>query len=202
MHTLDLREAPRARSGLNGVLPFPGVRALLIALATGLVSFMGLAQPVATPEEVEAAYIYKFAGYVEWPPTVFVSASAPIVIGVIGSDRMYESLVSVAAGRPAQGRAIEIRRLTRPEQIQSVQCVFVGKDAWKDLETWSEAAKESSAVVITDAPRGIERGATLDFVVSDQKVRFEASVASAERVGIKLSARLLAVAERVVRTGP
>jgi hypothetical protein len=38
----------------------------------------------------------------------------------------------------------------------------------------------------------------LNFIAIDGKVRFEAAPAAAERVGLKLGARLLAVAERVL----
>jgi hypothetical protein len=160
------------------------------------------AQSAASAEDVEAAYIHKFSGYVEWPPKTFDSPSAPIVVGVAGSQRMVDLLSAVVAGRPVQGRAVEVRRLARPEQSADVQLVFVGQDAWKDLDQWAAAAKDRGVVVITDAPRGIERGATLGFVQSAQKVRFEASLPAAERSGVKLSARLLAVAERVVGPAP
>ena len=42
----------------------------------------------------------------------------------------------------------------------------------------------------------------LDFVMADQRIRFEASLAAAERSGVKLSARLLAVAEDAFGVGP
>lgn len=172
----------------------------LLAVLAAVVSVDVCAQEVAAPEEVEAAYVHKFVGYVEWPPRVFSSPGAPIVIGVVGSDRIYQLLSAIAAGRPVQGRQVEVRRLEQPER--NVHLVFVGRDAWKDLATWTAASREQSMVVATDAPQGIERGATLGFVRSGQRVRFEASLAAAEQSGIKLSARLLGVAERVIGASP
>jgi hypothetical protein len=57
-------------------------------------------------------------------------------------------------------------------------------------------------VVTTDAPRGIDRGATLAFVHAWERVRFEVSLPAAAKSGVKVSARLLAVAERVVEASP
>lgn len=172
---------------------------VLVASMSLLAAPSASAQTEATSEEVQAAYIHKFAGFIDWPPKYFTSHSSPIVIGVVGSDRMYELLLGVVPGRPMQGRRVEVRRLTTPEQSSGVHMVFVGKDAWGGLAAWSAASKKDAVVLTTDAPQGVERGAALGFVQAGQRVRFEASIAAAEQSGVKLSARLLAVAERVVQ---
>lgn len=173
---------------------------LFIALSGLLSSLAANAQEVATAQEVEAAYIHRFTGYVDWPPSAFANAAAPIVVGVVGSDLMFELLSDVVIGRPVQGRAVEVRRLSNPAQSSDVQMVFVGKDAWEELPAWGAAAEKYAVVVTTDAPLGVENGAALAFVQKGQRIRFEASLAAAKRCGIKLSSRLLAVADRVVGT--
>lgn len=172
---------------------------VLVASMSLLSAPNAIAQTEATPEEVQAAYIHKFAGFIDWPPKSFTSHSSPIVIGVVGSDLMYELLLGVVPGRPMQGRRVEVRRLTTPEQSSGVHMVFVGRAAWNGLAEWSAASKKDAVVVTTDAPHGVDRGAALGFVRAGQRVRFEASTAAAEQSGVKLSARLLAVAERVVQ---
>jgi YfiR/HmsC-like len=169
--------------------------------ATALTSADAAAQTVASPEEIEAAYVHKFLSYVDWPPKVFSSADAPIVVGVAGSDRMFELVSGVAANRPVQGRPVQVRRLGNPGESADVHLVFVGREAWKDLPAWAAWSKENPVVLTTDAPQGIERGAALAFVQTGQRIRFEASLPVAEMSGVKLSARLLAVAERVVGAG-
>jgi hypothetical protein len=172
---------------------FVGSTGLLCALPAN-------AQAGATPEEVEAAYIHRFTGYVDWPPKVFADAAAPIVVGVVGSDRMFELLSAVVIGRPVQGRAVEVRRLSTPAHVADVQMVFIGKDAWKELPAWGAAAEKHAVVVTTDEPHGVEHGAALAYIQKEQRIRFEASLTAAEESGVKLSSRLLAVAERVVGT--
>ena len=53
-------------------------------------------------------------------------------------------------------------------------------------------------LAVTDAPTGLADGGALNFVPVQGRVRFEASLPAAERAGLRLSSRLLAVAERVV----
>jgi hypothetical protein len=146
---------------------------------------------------VKAAYLHKFAGYVDWPPSAFPDAQAPIVLGVAGSERIYAELARVALGRPVQGRPVSVRRVTQPDQVNLCHVLFVSRELWKDPGPWLAAARDRPVALVTDAQRGTETGAILTFVEVQNRVRFEASLPAAERAGLKLSARLLAVAEKV-----
>jgi hypothetical protein len=160
------------------------------------------AQPSPTVEAIEAAYIHKFAGYIEWPAAVFAGPGAPFVVGVAGSEKVHDELLRIVAGRPVQGRPMQVRPLSLPQQAAEVHIVFIGRDVWKNAPAWFAATKGRPVAVITDAPRGVELGALLTFVEVREHLRFEASVAAAEEAGLKLSSRLLAVAERVVEGRP
>ncbi|HEX5633635.1 MAG TPA: YfiR family protein, partial [Gemmatimonadales bacterium] len=48
---------------------------------------------------VKAAFLYKFAGYVEWPDAAFGGPASPLVIGVIGSDEVAAELERLLPGR-------------------------------------------------------------------------------------------------------
>jgi len=47
---------------------------------------------------------------------------------------------------------------------------------------------------------GLEKGATINFVNQDRRIRFEISLRAAEETGIKLSSRLLSAAIRLKRS--
>ena len=55
-------------------------------------------------------------------------------------------------------------------------------------------------VIVADTAGALESGAALNFVEIDNRLRFEAAPAAAERSGLRLSSRLLGVAERVLKT--
>jgi hypothetical protein len=210
----QFRHSPLAMSVRRGTLPdllrfrvgrAAGFLARLAAfILLGAVCTSGLrAQPGrATVDEVKAAYIHKFAGYVDWPPGVFADAAAPCIVGVVGSDVVYAELLHVVAGRPVQGRTVQVRLLTRPEQAAGVHMLFIGHDAWPVARSWIAAVKGRPVVVVTDAPNGSAMGAALTFVQVNKRLRFEASVRAAEQAGLRLSSRLLAVAQRVVDSPP
>jgi hypothetical protein len=47
---------------------------------------------------------------------------------------------------------------------------------------------------VTESDGGLRAGSVINFRVIDQRVRFEVSLAAADRANIKLSSRLLSVA--------
>jgi hypothetical protein len=53
-------------------------------------------------------------------------------------------------------------------------------------------------LVVTEAQQGPPAGSMINFVSEADKVRFDVALAPAEQGGLKISARLLAVARKVI----
>ncbi len=149
---------------------------------------------------VKAAFLYKFASYVEWPANAFPQADAPIAIAVTGSGVIAAELEQLVSGRTAQGRPIVVKRLASSDPLAGVHILFVGPGEREHLAQWSQHAQAHSTLLVTDSRGALERGSAINFVVVDRRVRFEISLDAAEKSSLKLSSRLLAVAQRV-RTG-
>ncbi|HEX6997182.1 MAG TPA: YfiR family protein [Gammaproteobacteria bacterium] len=69
------------------------------------------------------------------------------------------------------------------------------------LETLIEHVRDRPVLTVSDAPDGLERGAMVNFQLVGERVRFEVSLAAAQRAGLVLSSRLLASALRVETSG-
>ncbi|MCD6681237.1 MAG: YfiR family protein [Burkholderiaceae bacterium] len=150
-------------------------------------------------EQVKAAYLLKFPDFVEWPPNAFSSPDSPFVVGISGADDVYVELRALAAGQRVAGRMIEVLRLQNPEPDFVTQLIFVGNDRSMQLPVWIDAYARRPVLIVADTVGGLESGAMLNFVEVDARLRFEASPAAAERSGLRLSSRLLGVAERVLK---
>ena len=57
-------------------------------------------------------------------------------------------------------------------------------------------------LTVTDWEGALRAGGVLNFVKSDGRVRFEASLEGAEKCGLKISSRMLAVASHVYAVRP
>ena len=167
------------------------------ALAAGaLLAFVPCAgAQMATEAAVKAAFLYKFAGYIEWPAAAFPAPDTPLVIGTLSADDVATELETALAGRTVNQRRIVVRRLREGEALQGVHLLLIGRRE-PNLRAALRAAQQAGALTVTEA--SLEAGGAINFVVTDDRVAFEVSLDAAERGGHKISSRMLAVARRVL----
>ncbi len=171
----------------------------LALLALLALSSAAAAQPDGRTElQIKAAFLYKFGDFVQWPPAAFGRADAPFAIGVLGADELASALEQLVAGRTVQGRAVAVRRLKRGETLAGLHVLFIGQAESARLAEALSAAKGHSVLTVTESENALATGSMINFVAEEQKVRFDVALPSAERGQLKISARLLAVARRVV----
>lgn len=152
----------------------------------------------AAEYQVKAAFLYKFVSYVDWPPRAFPGIDSPLVIGVIGADTLAESLRQIVANRTVNNRAIVIRRMRRGDPVSGLHVLFIGRADGERAADMLAQARGQSVLTVTESEDALASGSMINFVVVDDKVRFDIALDSAERVSLRISARLLTVARKVV----
>lgn len=188
-----MTEAPAGR--LVRVAAFAaGRRRLLLGLIGLACARPALGQKTADPDELKAAFLYHFASYVEWPQG---RTDRPIVFAVAGNDGIERELRRLARGRRLNGRPIVVQTA---EDAASAHVLFVAADAAGRLARYVEAIAGRPVLLVTETPGALERGSTINLVVTD-RVQFEISVAAAARAGLRLSSRLLSLALRLKSGG-
>jgi hypothetical protein len=152
----------------------------------------------ASEQSIKAAYLYKFASYVDWPVGALDDLSTPLTIAVMGADSLADELAAMTGGRTVNGRSIFVRRLKADEALDGVHILFIGATGREVLTEITPVAHAKSALVVTESSDALELGSVINFRPVDQRVRFEVSLDSADKSGLRLSSRLLAVAEHVI----
>jgi hypothetical protein len=155
------------------------------------------ASPVVPLERrVKAAFLYKFLGYTDFPASAFADAASPLTIGVIGADDLAVELARVVAGRTVNNRPIEVRELRESDAGARVHLLFIGGS---DPQRVARIVRQATGamLVVTECENGLQVGSVINFRIVDERVRFDVALDAAERNGIKLSSRLLTVANRV-----
>lgn len=178
-----------------------GIRRALIALAVALAAFACKAadDDSLAVLRVKAAFLYKFASYVEWPESAFATAESPIVIGVAGSETIARELGQAVVGRKVGDRPMEVRQLAGG--VRGAGCchiLFIGAQSEPAIAAALLARSVGQPVLsVTDAGRIHPAGSVINFVETDDRVRFDISRAAAHRNGLQLRSQLLAVARQV-----
>lgn len=152
----------------------------------------------ATEYRIKAAFVCKFAGYVEWPTQVFARPDSPIVIAVMASDAVVDELVRTAAGLSADGRPLVVRRWQRGEPAASAHLVYIASSEEGRLPETLAALKGQPVLIVTESSRALALGSMINFAVVDDKVRFDIAPQAAEASHLRISARLLGVARSLI----
>ena len=153
--------------------------------------------PQDIEQRVKAAFLFKFGGYVEWPERVFPRNDSPLVVGVAGADVLAEELSRIASGRTMNGRPVTVRRIRSGEPVTGVHVLFISRSEAGRLGELLPTTQGQPVLTVTETEKGLAQGSVINFVVADNRVRFEVSLAAANRNGLRIGAPLLAVAQRV-----
>jgi hypothetical protein len=168
------------------------------AAILGLLAMSFFPSPVRAAEysedAVKAAYLYRFAGYIDWPER---GLAAPFTIDVLGSPRVARELRRLLPGHPIQGQVAQVREITDRRDLGNAQILYVAAGHADLVRSLPPQATGTSMLVVTDEEDGLSTGSTLNFLTVDRNVRFEVSLTAAQRSGLKISSELLGVAIRV-----
>lgn len=187
------------RSFAHGLL-----RILLLGLAALLLNAalvqtcLGQSQAEVLEYRIKAAFLCKFAHYVEWPPQAFARADSPIVIGVVARDAVADEISRTAAALSVDGRPLRVLRLHPGDPMADVHLVYVASSENSRLAETLAAVKGRPVLIVTESSQAVALGSMINFVVVDDKVRFDISPHAAESSRLKISARLLSVARMLI----
>jgi hypothetical protein len=146
-------------------------------------------------EAVKAAYLFRFASYVEWPEST--RGEGPFVIGVFGAEDVAVHLEHLLNGMSVQGRPAKVRRVRTAADVDGVHILYVGANVFRSSRPLRLRAIEKPVLLVTDSRDGLEGGGVINFVEVNRNLRFEISLDAAERRGLKMDSALLSVAARV-----
>jgi len=170
--------------------------ALLLAFATPLAAAPAI-PPASAPSEyaVKAGFLYNFAKFVEWPQAAFDRLRAPLALCVFGADPFGGELDLAVRRKTAQGRPVVVRRLAGLGELAPCHVLFVGSAERERFAEVLDAVAGQSVLTVGEDDDFARAGGMISFVVRGTRVRFSIDVGATERAGLKLSSRLLDLAE-------
>lgn len=174
-------------------------QALMLALFAVIPLCSAAEEPAsAIQQRVKAAFLYKFAAYVEWPRDAFSEPESPIVFGIAGADAIARELEQAVLGRKVGARPVQVRRLGRGEAAgDCCQILFIGGGERGRAAELLTRAQGHPVLTVTEAHAEHPKGSIINFLVADERIRFDISREAAERNGLQLSSQLLGVARQV-----
>jgi hypothetical protein len=146
--------------------------------------------------KVKAAFLYNFSKFVEW--TNPLPEGQPFVIGIVGDDPFGDLLEHTIRDKTVSGRSLVVRRYANVKQLRPSQILFVSASERHRFAPILEAVEGAGTLTVSEIEAFAALGGMINFVIEENKIRFEINPEATARAGLQVNAQLLKLA-RVVR---
>jgi hypothetical protein len=169
-----------------------GALALLLAFWPG----EGRSQPSEDLEaKVKAGFLLNFARYVEWPAGAFASSNSPVIIGVLGQDNLGRNLDMTVEGKTVEAHPVQVKRARRLSELGECHVLFISASEQDRLGRIFPALEHRPMLTVSDMDGFTSEGGMILLKRKSGTMRFEINRETAEKAGLKISSKLLKLAD-------
>jgi hypothetical protein len=175
------------------------------ALALGAVAVgLATASPALAAEDdmpldyqVKAAFLVNFPKYVDWPAGAFADTNSPITVGIFGDDNVANEFATmIEGGRTVSGRPVVLKRIQKEEQIGTdCQILFIAASERQRVPAILDKVKNAGVLTVSENEEFLNQGGVINLVHRDRKIRLQVNLTAAAQAHLKISSRLLVVAD-------
>jgi hypothetical protein len=167
-------------------------------LAHVLVPGIAAAQEDPVDEyRLKAAMLYNLTHFVEWPVSAYPDRQAPISLCILGQDPFAISLSSTIPKETDNGRLMIVRHLQSDKETRGCHILYISSSERKTTARIFSTLNGACILTVGEMTQFAARGGIIQFSMEDQHVRFDINLEAASRAGLKISSKLLALAQIV-----
>jgi len=161
--------------------------------------------------QIKAAFLYNFMQFVDWPEEKVSDKNAPVILGIIGEDPFGDAFKPIKS-KQIKGKKSLIKRFegieklkesddkgqSKIEFIRQCHLLFICSSEKENLEDIINLVSGYDVLTVGETSNMLESGGIVNFLVDENKVRFEINLTAARRENIKIRSQLLRLAKKVI----
>ncbi len=162
--------------------------------------------------EVKAAFIYNFLKFVDWPEEKMTD-SKEIIIGIIG-ENPFGPATDVFKDKKVDDRNVILKcfegldkikempekdRTANEEAIKKCHLLFICPSEHKQVLEIIDITGKNGILTVGDTEGFTKAGVTINFLIEENKIRFNINLTAAEKSGLKIRSQLLRLAKKVYK---
>ena len=120
-----------------------------------------------------------------------------VTLCVMGASPFDEVVSATVSGRSVRLRPVAVEKVASLEEAAGCHLLFIEAGVEVPGRVVSERLGGVAIFTISDQPGFAAAGGVANFILVDQKIRFEINPSAARRAGLKISSSLLRLAKRV-----
>lgn len=138
-------------------------------------------------EKFQAAYIYNFTRFIEWPAEYL---SGNFIIGILGSDPIEKELKTLASAKKILGKTIEVKSYSSVSAITKCNVLFLPGSKTSKIGEVNSKLGSGSTLLVTNGNGAIANGSGINFFLSGGKLSFEIKSSNITSKGMKVNSQL------------
>lgn len=166
-------------------------RLIFIFIAIVFTGFSPTQESGSKEYELKAAFIYKFTNYIEWGSQI---PGNDFIIGIIGPSPIKKQLIEIANSKKINNKRIIVRQFDKPEEITACHILFIPQKTSRDLNNIILKATNTGTLTISEKAGYAALGTALNFILVNDKLKFEANPKAISAAGLSASSQLLKLA--------
>jgi hypothetical protein len=147
---------------------------------------------------IKAAILYNFAKFTRWPAESFETVDAPLQLCVFGIDPFRDALATID-GKRVGSRNLRTRLITDTSMVGGCHLLFVSASENERLPDVLAATDGAAVLTVADIPDFSRAGGIITLNIVEDRTRFDVNRLAADQAGLKLSAKLLRLADTVIQ---
>ena len=173
---------------------------LVVALATSIVALSPCkGQQEQDEYRVKAAFLFHFAQLAQWPAAAPASANDHLNLCTFGEDPFGGELEKTLEGKTIGSLPFRVRHVKQLPDVRGCQILFIAKGERKRVPALLQTVGHDPVLTVGETDDFIRQGGMILLSVENERIRFEINLATTERAGLKMSAKLLVLAKSVIR---
>lgn len=165
-----------------------------------LMSFVGVKSQERTDvDKYKALFTVNFARFIGWDD---VNREGDFVIGVLKDATIARKISQNTTGKKFGFQEIVVKEFKKVDDITDCQMLYIGSSYYlnkKNMALIKPKISQTPTLIISEAKNGIVVGAMINFVVVDNKLRFEVDVENILNGGLQISNALTGLTNAIVK---
>lgn len=167
-------------------------KALTMVLLSMACMLIGQQQVWAQKAKYQSVFIYNFCKYIQWPSGF---NEGEFVIGTLGSGELNYTLEKMAEmKKEINGQPIRIEHFNTIKEYKNCHIIFLAEAHNDQFEELYKKIGTKPTILITESEGYGEKGATINFVELEGKIKFELNEKEANKKRLKIASQLKALA--------
>ncbi|MDB5121763.1 MAG: putative transrane protein [Sphingobacteriales bacterium] len=168
------------------------IKKLALYIITGiLVTVSSSFEMYQTSEKeylLKAAFLYRFADYIDWKSE---ESEEVFNIAILGESIILNPLMQISNDKRIRNKKIRVKQYSNIDDIEPCQMIFVSMSYKHPLEPLITKFSPQSTLIVSERIEDFNQGSHINFLISENKLKFEVNLKTASDSGLKISSQLL-----------